>query len=289
MRIHHAPFIAAIAALTLMSACSDSTTVGSGTGGATTAAVDSTSTSVGGDTTTSTVGVSTTLTPTTLAPTTLAPPPTPAPTAAPTTAGGGGGGGCPGASGIAPGADIGTVLHGDIDGDLADDTVTEYSLDGVPHVHAFLATGGHSDAVVQIGFADHVSIKFTDFDHSLGAPTPPPVAVMAIGAAAAGTAYFSILILTTEYCIRPWHIGGSMFVGHISQAGPFEGLWCDGAAGHIYYSLTSIEDAGGGNWDVTTQLMHHNFTALSLDAPDTFTVTMSEADMLDLYANLNPC
>ena len=80
-----------------------------------------------------------------------------------------------------------------------------------------------------------------------------------------------------------------MFVGRISQAGPFEGLWCDGAAGHIYYSLTSIEDAGGGNWDVTTQLMHHNFTALSLDTPDTFTVTMSEADMLDLYANLNPC
>lgn len=287
MRLRSASFIAAAITLTLVSACSDSTTVGSGTGGTTTTAAEETTTSVAGDTTT-TAAAGTTDAPTTLAPATTAPPATAAPTAPPTTAGGGGGG-CPGAGGIAPGADIGTVLHGDIDGDLADDTVTEYSLNGVPHVHAFLATGGHSDAEVQIGFGDHVSIKFTDFDHSLGAPTPPPVAVMAIGGAAAGTAYFSILTLTPQYCIRPWHIGGSMFVGHISQAGPFEGLWCDGAAGHIYYSLTSIEDAGGGNWDVTTRLMHHNFTTLSLDPADSFTVSMSEADMLDLYANLNPC
>ena len=284
--------VAVLALSALASACTDSTT---SSGTTTTVAGSSTTvagatTTVAGATTTS-VAPTSSAAPTTLAPTTVpaTPAPTPAPTAPPppptTTAGGA----CDGASGIPGGADIGTVIHGDIDGDLANDTVTEYSLAGVPHVHAQLATGGQSDAAVQVGFGDHVSIKFTDFDHSLGAPTPPPVAVMAIGGAAAGTAYFTILTLTTQYCIRPWRLGGSMFVGHLSDQPPYEGLWCDGAAGHIYYSLVTVENAGGNNWTITSRLMHHNFTTLTLDAPQVENQTMSEADMRSTFTSLNPC
>lgn len=72
MSAHRTSLLAVAAALTLLSACSDSTTVGSGTGGTTTLAADTT-TSVAADTTTSVAPE------TTAAPTTAAPPPAPWP------------------------------------------------------------------------------------------------------------------------------------------------------------------------------------------------------------------
>ncbi|MCB0980053.1 MAG: hypothetical protein H6513_03920 [Acidimicrobiaceae bacterium] len=283
------PFLSALVAATLVfTACSSEQ---SSTGGAdtsttadaatSTSAPDSTATSVAPATaTTATPATATTATPTTAAPSTAAPT-TPATTPS---------GGCGGASGIPAGADLGTVIHGDIDGDLADDTVTEYSLDGVPHVHAQLATGGQSDAVVQIGFADHVQINFHDFDHSLGADVPPPVAVLAVGAAQTGTAYYTLLTLTTHYCIQPWHVsGGAMFVGHVSAQGPFEGLMCDGGMGHIFTSMTQAENTGGNNWHITTTLMHHNFTLVTFDAPQAFDTTGTEASIVAQYGDIVGC
>ena len=268
--------------LTTFSACSDSTTVGSGTGDTTSTLSESTTSS----------GPSTTA-PATTAPDTTAPPETtmPPPTAAPTTVGGGGGGACTGAGGIAPGAEIGTVLHGDIDGDLADDTVTEYSLAGVPHVHAFLATGGHSDAEVPIGFADHVQISFEDFDYALGAPTKPPVAVLAIGATGAGSAVYTFLTLTTQYCIRPWHAGGGgpMFVGRLSAQGPYEGLSCEIAAGNRYYAINEADQAvPGGDWTVQQTLINHNFTVIELT--DLGSITVPDGpDVQALYGDFSGC
>ena len=88
------------------------------------------------------------------------------------------------------------VVAIDIDGDTLADVVTSYSLDGVPHAHATLATGGDSDAEVPIGNADTVSIQFMDFDYALGAEVPPPAAVVAIGPTKAGTAVGAFLTLT---------------------------------------------------------------------------------------------
>ncbi len=246
----------------VMAGCSDSKSVGSA---ATSTTVDiATTTTTTPESTTATTAAATTTTAAEVA-TTVAPSPTVAPPPPPTTVAGG----CDGAGGIAPGAAIGTVLHGDIDGDLLDDTVTEYSLDGMPHVHALLATGGHSDAEVPLGFADHVSISFEDFDYALGAPTKPPVAVLAVGATKAGTAQFTFLTLTTHYCIRPWHLDGAgMFVGRISAEGPYEGLSCEIAAGNRYYSLNSAEQAvPGGNWTITQTVINHNFTTVLFDPP----------------------
>lgn len=266
----------------LLAACSDSKSGGS----ATTAAGSSTTTSVAAGTTSTVVASTTTMAPTTTAaPTTLAPSTTAA--APPTTSGGSG---CPGASGIPAGAAVGATIHGDIDGDTLADTVTEYSLAGVPHVHAQLATGGQSDAEVPVGFADHVSISFEDFDHSLGAATPPPVAVLAVGPTKAGTAQFTFLTLTTHYCIQPWHVsGGSMFVGRISAEPIYEGLMCDGAMGHIYYSLTSAEPAGAGTYTVSTRLLHHNFTLVTIDPPQTSTVSGTDAEIQDQYGDFANC
>lgn len=260
---------ATFAAAALLAACSSSTTsVG-------TAADSTASTS---STVTDTVAPDTTAATTTATPSTV-----PATTAAAS-------GGCDGAAGIPAGAEIGTVLYGDVDGDLADDTITEYSLDGVPHVHSQLATGGHSDAVVQIGFADHVSISFEDFDHSAGAETKPPVAVLAVGATKAGTAVFTFLTNTTGYCISPWHTeDGEMFVGRISAEGPYEGLHCDGAMGRTYYVLTTATPAAGGGFDVTERVMHHNFTLLTLDPPIESHTDGPETDVQDSYGDIVNC
>lgn len=197
---------------------------------------------------------------------------------------------CSGTDGIPSGADIGATIFGDVDGDLADDTITEYSLDGVPHVHSQLASGGHSDAEVRIGNADHVEISFYDFDYSLGAPTKPAVAVLAIGASGAGSAVFAILTNTIHYCIAPWHTDdGSLFVGRISAQGPFEGLFCDHAAGSVYNNLTYAEPDGIGGWNVTTTLLHHNFTLVTMDPPQTFVGAGTAADIQAQYGDIVGC
>lgn len=264
----------------VVASCSDSESIGSDT---TANSVEATtSSSVAADTTISVAATTTSdAVATTVAPVTVAS------TAPPTTVAGA----CEGSGGIAPGAAIGTVLHGDIDGDLADDTVTEYSLDGMPHVHAFLATGGHSDAEVPIGFAEHVEISFEDFDYALGAPTKPPVAVLAVGPTKAGTAQFTFLTLTTQYCIRPWHIDGAgMFVGRISAEGPYEGLSCEIAAGNRYYALNTAEQAvPGGDWTVTQTVINHNFTTVLFDPPLPTITVPDGPDVQAMYGDFSGC
>lgn len=268
----------AVAAISgLMGSCSDSESIGS-PDTSVTASVATTTSAVAA--TSSTAPVATT----TVAPTTtLTSPTSTPPTTAPDV--------CDGADGIPAGAAIGTILQGDIDGDLVDDTVTEYSLDGVPHVHALLATSGHSDAAVPIGFADHVAITFEDFDYSAGATTKPPVAVLAVGPTKAGTAQFTFLTLTAHYCIQPWHLDGAgMFVGRISAEGPYEGLSCEIAAGSRYYALNSAEQAvPGGDWTVTQTVINHDFTTVLFDPPLP-SITMPDGpDVRTMYGDFFGC
>jgi hypothetical protein len=200
------------------------------------------------------------------------------------------GGDCPGASGIPSGADIGTSITGDIDGDLVDDTITEYSLNGVPHVHSQLAAGGQSDTEVAIGFADHVQISFEDVDYAPAADVKPPVAVLAIGATKAGTAVYTFLTNTTEYCIQPWHTDdGQMWVGRLSSEGPYEGLLCEGAMGHRYYNVVSAESDGAGNVTVAQQPFHHNFTTIVFDAALPPQVVPDDANASAAYGDIYHC
>jgi len=264
----------------LLASCSDSESTGS----------QAVSTTVDLATTTSTptaTTVPTAMTTTSADVPTTAPPATIVTPAPSTTAAGG----CDGADGIAPGAAIGTVLRGDIDGDLLDDTITAYSLDGVPRVHAFLATGAHSDAEVPLGFAERVAISFEDFDYALGAPTKPPVAVLAVGATEAGTAQFTFLTLTPELCIRPWQIdGAAMFVGRLSAEGPFEGLSCEIAAGNRYYALNSAEQAvPGGDWTITQTVINHNFTTVVFDPPLPSFTMPDGPDVQTMYGDFYGC
>ena len=274
--------IASVATL-LTTACSDTTT---SSGATTDSAATTSSTDAGSSTSATTTSAPATTVVSSTAPATTSGGATTAPAPSTTVVSA-----CEGAGGIAPGPDIGTVLHGDIDGDQADDTITEYSLDGVPHVHALLATGGHSDAEVPIGFADHVEISFEDFDYSLGAQIPPPLVVLAVGATKAGTAQFTFLTLTTDYCIQPWHLaGGAMFVGRLSAEGPYEGLSCETAAGSRYYALNEAEQAvPGGDWTITQTVIHHNFTLVESDAPlPTFTMPDGPA-VQPLYGDFSSC
>ena len=183
------------------------------------------------------------------------------------------------------------AINGDIDGDTLNDVVTSYSLSGVPHVHATLATGGNSDVEVPIGNADTVSIQFMDFDHALGAAVPPPVAVLAIGPTKAGTAVGAFLTLTPQYCIRVWHnntTDDTLFTFRISAEPIYQGLQCDGAAGSINHSLTTAEQNPGGDWAVTLQPFGHNFTTVNLHPVENITVP-DDPDIQHEYGDLTSC
>jgi hypothetical protein len=176
---------------------------------------------------------------------------------------------CDGSGAIPAAATHRQVIHGDIDGDRHDDTVTAYTLDGTPHIHARLFIGQQSDATIPLGFADTVTIGFEDIDHSAGAAVPPPVAVMAVGAGNAGSAFIAFLTLTPKYCIRQWSQDDAPFTDRISQQDPYSGLVCDGTAGSIHYLLVNAEQQPGGQWKVTTRELKHNFTkALLTPLPD---------------------
>ncbi|HEY4610108.1 MAG TPA: hypothetical protein VIH06_12905, partial [Ilumatobacteraceae bacterium] len=225
-----------------------------------------------------------TTTATTPTPTTVAPGSSVATTAAPAAA-------CPTGAPIAAGATNLATINGDIDGDTVADQVTSYTLGGVPHVHATLATGGDSDAEVPIGNADTVSISFMDFDHALGAAVPPPLAVLAIGAAKAGTAVGTFLTLNPQYCIRVWHnntTDDTLFTFRVSAEPIYEGLQCDGAAGSINHSLTTAEPNASGGYDVTLQPFGHDFTTVQLHDVQNLTVP-DDPDIQHEYGDLTSC
>ena len=198
---------------------------------------------------------------------------------------------CAGPTTIPSGATDLVAINADIDGDMLDDVVTSYALDGVPHVHATLATGGNSDKEVPIGNADTVAIQFIDFDHALGAAAPPPVAVLAIGATKAGTAVGAFLTLTPKYCIRVWHnntTDDTLFTFRISAEPIYQGLQCDGAAGSINHSVTTAEQNPGGDWTVTLQPFGHNFTTVDLHPVQTITVP-DAPDIQQQYGDITSC
>lgn len=236
----------------------------------------------------STTTVVPTTTTTTETASTPVPPPSPATTSSsttPTTD-------CPGGTTIPSGATELVAINGDIDGDTLADVVTSYSLDGVPHVHATLATGGNSDAEVPIGNADTVSIQFIDFDYALGAAVPPPAAVLAIGPTKAGTAVGAFLTLTPKYCIRVWHLNttdDTLFVFRISAEPIYQGLFCDRGMGHIFHSLSTAEPNPDGSWTITLQPFGHNFTTVELHSPDPTLVAPDGPDVQRDYGDITTC
>jgi hypothetical protein len=266
-------------------ACAGCSSDGDSSGTSTASTVASTSTTVAPSTTVAAPTTTTTAVPATDAPTTPAPTTAPATTSpAPSTA-------CPTGTTIPSAATDLVAINGDIDGDTVNDVVTSYSLDGVPHVHATLATGGNSDAEVPIGNADTVTIQFMDFDHSLGAAVPPPVAVLAIGPTKAGTAVGAFLTLTPQYCIRVWHnntTDDTLFTFRISAEEPFQGLQCDGAAGSINHSLTTAQQNADGTWATTIQPFGHDFTTVELHDVQDQTVP-DDPDIQHQYGDLTSC
>ena len=199
---------------------------------------------------------------------------------------------CPQGTTIPSGATNLVAINGDIDGDTLNDVVTSYSLDGVPHVHATLATGGNSDTAVPIGNADTVSIQFIDFDHALGAAVPPPVTVMAIGASKAGTAVGAFLTLTPKYCIRVWHnntTDDTLFTFRVSAEPIYQGLFCDAGAGHINHSLSTAEQNPGGDWNITLQPFGHNFTTVDLHPAEPAFVQADGPDIQHDYGDITTC
>ncbi len=231
------------------------------------------------ETTTSSVAPTTTVAETTTAPATAPP------TAPPTTASASP---CPGRAAVPNSATNVATISGDVDGDVVDDTVTSYTADGVPHVHVDRSDGASSDIELPLGFADSVSIGFEDIDHALGAPQPPPLVVLAIGAGNAGSAFGAFLSLDADGCLGQWTLNGSPFSFRISQQGPFTGLTCDGAAGSIHYSLVDAEQQPDSSWNVSTQELTHDLLVATLTPLPDFTVPDSP-DIAAQFGDINNC
>ncbi len=229
--------------------------------------------------------------PTVTAPTVTAPTATPAPTTLvqPSKIPPASRGTCAGLASIPADATNVDTIHGDIDGDLHPDAVTSYTTsDGVPHIHATLAFGKQSDVAIPLGFAETVSISFEDFDHSAGASIPPPVAVLAIGAGNAGSAFVTFLTLTTKYCLKQWTLDSAPYSLRISRQGPDTGLSCDGTAGHIHYLQNMAEQQPDGSWTITSQLITHNFTKVTLTDVAPYTVP-DGPDIAHRFGDISGC
>ena len=183
-------------------------------------------------------------------------------------------------------------ISGDIDGDLANDSVTSYTLDGVPRVHASLASGGQSDTEVVLAANTAITINFEDIDHSAGAATPPPVAVMAVGQGSAGRgeiALFTFLTLTTKYCIQQWVLGDVPTQFPVTRVeGHAGGLMCDGAAGSIHYVLQDAVQQASGEWKVSGAELGHDFTRAELTPLAAETIP-NAPDVPTIYGNITGC
>jgi hypothetical protein len=185
-------------------------------------------------------------------------------------------------------AEISQQITGNVDGDGVDDTVTAYTAqDGTPHVFLQRGGGNGSDIALPLGNGSTVEISFEDFDHSAGATVQPPMVVLALGAGPAGSAFATFLSTGGPggHCIQQWTTGGQPFVFAISEIGPYSGLLCDGAAGHVYYVLRTATPDGTGNVVTTAQQIHHNGTVVSLSnlggltIPDDYTVPSIYGDI----------
>ena len=172
---------------------------------------------------------------------------------------------CPGITTLPPDAVLGDRISGNVDGDGLDDLVTAYtSSDGIPHVFVQRGSGISSDAAVPISPSNHVLISFEDVDHSLGAPVPPPLVVLAIGPGPAGSAVATFLSLNTDGCIQQWQLNSGPFTFSIDQRGPFSGLLCDGAAGRRFYVLRTATPDGAGNVVTTSLEISHTGVFVTL-------------------------
>ncbi len=151
-------------------------------------------------------------------------------------------------------------IAGNVDGDGADDTISAYTAnDGTPHVFMQRGGGNGSDVTLPLGDSDTVAISFEDFDHAAGAAVPPPLVVLALGAAPAGSRVATFLSAAgpDNHCLTRWTSGGQPFTFTIDQRGPFSGLLCDGAAGHVYYVLRTATPDGAGSVATTSREIRH--------------------------------
>jgi len=190
------------------------------------------------------------------------------------------------------------TISGDVDGDLVDDTVTLYSVDGEWHVHATSSVKDKSsDTVVDIDVDDTMTISFEDIDYAPAAETKPPVAIMVTGQGENDEGIignFTFLTFKTDYCVDQWVYRNSRGVDEpfqwvaLQEPGHVTGLICETAAGSRYYRLVDSEQNDDGSWRVVNRLLTHDFTRAEIEFPPRETVADSP-EFVNAYGNIIDC
>lgn len=194
-------------------------------------------------------------------------------------------------------ADVQTA-EADIDGDTVDDMVTLYRIGTEWHVEATSSVKGWaSDTIVTLDVDDEAALTFENVDYSLGAETPPPVAVMVTGSGANDLgiiANFTFLSNTPDYCIAQWS-----YTPRDKPTEPFQwvarraegiatGMRCEGAAGSRHYYLYDSTANLDGSWRVVTRKLTHDFTTAEI-AFDPIRAFDASPEFLDQYASIVGC
>jgi len=154
-----------------------------------------------------------------------------------------------------------------------------------------------SDAAVTLLVDDEAALSFENVDYSLGAETPPPVAVMVTGSGANHLgilANFTFLTNTPDYCIEQWTydppnkpIEPFQWVVRRDE-GIATGMVCEGAAGSRYYALFDSTPNLDGSWRVVTRLLTHRFTRAEVTF-EPITAVPDSPEFLGRYADIVGC
>ena len=184
-------------------------------------------------------------------------------------------------------------IDGDVDGDGVDDPVTLYLFDGDWHVHvAPSAAEQASDTIVRVLVQQTMEISFEDLDYSLGATTPPPLVIMALGRGPNDDGIggnFTFLSLAANGCVRQWQYRDGVFQwATVEEDGHVTGMICETAAGTRYTTLVDAIQNEDGTWDLETQRLTHDSTTALLERLPDETVADS-AEFVTTHRDITGC
>lgn len=177
---------------------------------------------------------------------------------------------CGAAATIPAGATVVQTIEADVDGDGSPDTVTLYLAGSDWHLHVVASANGlPSDTVVRVLVQETMALDVIDLDRALGAESPPPVQIVAVGRGANEggiTSNFTVLSLTPEGCVLQWRYRDGVFQwATVVEPGHYTGVVFEGAPGQRHTSLVDALQDDDGSWTVETQLLTHDATTAILE------------------------
>ena len=182
------------------------------------------------------------------------------------------------------------TIEGDIDGDVVDDTVTLYAIDGDWRVLVTSSVKGTaSDAAISLTVSETAAVRLADID------SPAAIMVTTQGPNDLGIiSNFTFLTLNPDYCVAQWIYRNAQGVDEpfqwvaLEEPGHVTGMICEDDGGSRRYRLVDSEQNDDGSWRVVNRILTHNFTRAEIEFLDPDTVADSPT-FTDEYGSIVGC